>query len=532
MTVPAKIAFPRKDTKPPLSFAVKFAKSQGLPVPEEIETADQPKKVYTSLRTLYPGQDYDKDTLFYTVPAFIHTTKTSGKGDSKKTIPVIETHTTCVTSQGEIFDYDEQTLYDRGYAFPKTFGKPREDSWGGEIVLEYAAGKTTPPNPRDLYMQVRKMYESYMEFSDENYYDIMTLWVLGTYMFKVFMSYPYLHFNGTRDSGKSQNLRLLKTLGFNTHWSGEMTAPDMYRHVAGNPGVICIDEAEKWRGERAEALMSILRSGYSKGMEVSRQRSMPDGRYEQERFPTYCPKAIASINPLDDTTRSRAIVVRMRPALRIIPLFKPDNDRWETLRNDLHLWGLNNASAVAKRYEQWHDIHEERLPELSNRSWEISAALISLMDYIFDADEATRIGEWLIKYFDEQRRLTDSSDLTRLLALSLPSYIRDTPAHSQWYYPLKSVLDHLLDYLDDSDGTKLTARSLPRHLTPLGFGNIKASKRGRLVQILEGDLRRVFRERRIEPLSEDVDWLEERVNHQSQDKLLTEEQTFGFDTEG
>ena len=522
----------RKDSKPPLAFAIKLAQSEGLPVPVEVEEASAPVRKFTSLRTLYPGQDYDRDTLYYTVPAFIHTSKSVGKGDDKKSIPIIETHTSCVTSAGELFDFDEQTLYDREYAFPKTFGKPRDDAWGGDIILDYKAGKTTAPEPTELFMRVRSVYETYMEFSDETYYDLMSLWVLGTYMFKVFLSYPYLHFNGTRDSGKSQNLRLLKTLGFNTHWSGEMTAADMYRHVAGNPGVICIDEAESWRGERAEALRSILRSGYSKGMEVSRQRSMPDGRYEQERFPTYCPKAIASITPLDDTTRSRTIVVRMRPALRLIPLFRPDNAQWDELRNDLHLWGLANAKAVSDSYEAWHEKHEELLPDLSNRSWEISAALISLMDYLFGEEEAVRIGEWLTGYFAEQRKLTDSSDITRLLALSLPSFLAVEKARPDWYYPLKAVLDHLLGYLDDTETTKLSARALQKSLTPLGFGKVIPSATGRLVQIKEEDLRTVFKERRIDALASDQAWLEGTVNHQQPHMVLEEEQGFGFTDEG
>ena len=128
-----------------------------------------------------------------------------------------------------------------------------------------------------------------------------------------------------------------------------MTAPDLYRGIAGDPGVICIDEQEKWIGERAEALKAILRSGYGEGMEVTRQRQREDGRWERDSFPVYCPKALASINPLDDTTQSRTIVVHMRPALRGIPEFDATRvERWAGLRDDLHLWGLANAADIHK----------------------------------------------------------------------------------------------------------------------------------------------------------------------------------------
>ena len=520
-------------TKDKRVIAFNLARKSNVEVPDEmVPESEKPKGKfqYTTLRTLLPGQDYYQDVLYYTVPAFLHTEKMVGKGDSRKKVPVIETHTSCITSLGEVFPFDEVTLYERNFAFPKTFLRPQDDAWGGDIIDRFEKGQIKWPDIKQLYITVRGIYERYMEFSDEMYYDVMTLWVMGTYMFKVFQSYPYLHFNGTKDSGKSQNLRLLKALGFNTHWSGEMTAADMYRHVAGNPGVICIDEAESWKGERAEALRAILRSGYSRGMEVSRQRPSTEGRYEQERFPTYCPKAIASINPLDDTTRSRTIVVRMRPAMRIIPLFKPDHPAWATTRDNLHLWGLNNAAPVAKQYEKWHSLHEEVLPDLNNRSWEIAAPLITMMDYLWGQEEAVRIGEWLTTYFNEQRKLTDSTDITRLIALSLPGYLRLALATDQWYYPMKGILDHVLEYMDPDASDRVTTRTIHRFIEPLGFAKVRAAKGGRQVQILEPMLLEVFKERRIDPMPEDVEWFEGRETLQQPHMIATGVQSFGFDS--
>ena len=351
---------------------------------------------------------------------------------------------------------------------------------------------------------------------------------MGSYLYKVFESFPYLHFNGTKDSGKSQNLRILKTIGFNTHWSGEMTAADMYRHIAGNPGVICIDEAEIWKGERAEALRSILRGGYHRGMEISRQRQNPNGRWEQERFPIYSPKAIASINPLDDTTRSRTIVVRMRPALRVIPLFKHDPEKWSALRDDLHLWGLGYAADVYRTYEEWHVKHEKVLPELNNRAWEISSALIALMDFVWGTDEARSLGVWLDEYFAQERKATDSTDITRLIALALPGYIRMAQAHEGWYYPVAGVLDHMREYLDEDAQKSLSTRFVSRQLQPLGFIKQGIAKGGKTVQILEADLRKVFNERRIEPMIEDVAWLAGDKNYQTEDHLIEEDKGFDF----
>lgn len=509
----------------PSPIAFQLAKKAGIAIPEDGPPAKNLQ--YTTLETLMPGQDYRRGIMYYTVPSFLHTTKKQGKGKDAPEVPVIETYTSCMTSEGEVFEFDEVNLYEKNYAFPKMFVSPPQDSWGGDIVRRFSRGETKRPDVGRLYARVRKVYETYIEFADEMYYDIMTLWVLGSYLYKVFESYPYLHFNGTKDSGKSQNLRILKTIGFNTHWSGEMTAADMYRHIAGNPGVICIDEAEVWKGERAEALRSILRGGYNRGMEVSRQRQNPNGRWEQERFPIYSPKALASINPLDDTTRSRTIVVRMRPALRVIPLFKGDTSKWASLRDDLHLWGLGYASDVAQCYEDWHKKHEEVLPELNNRAWEISASLISLMDFIWGTEEARRVGIWLDQYFTAERKATDSTDITRLIALALPGYISSAMAHDDWYYPVVGVLDHMKEYLDEDAQKSLSTRFIAKQLQPLGFIKQGLAKGGKTVQILEADLRRVFSERRIEPMTGDVGWLAGQRDYQTEDKVIAEDK--GFD---
>lgn len=513
-------------TNEEVAFAL--AKQFGVPIAEP-EAKAAPRLQYSTLRTLQPGQDYYEGVLYYTVPAFLHTTKKKGKGKDAPEVPVIETYTQCVTSEKEVFAFDEVSLYDRGFSFPDTFQKPPKDHWGGDIIQEIAQGNIAAPEPQDLYFRVRKVYEQYMEYADEAYYDLMTAWLMGTYMFKVFKSYPYLHFNGTRDSGKSQNLRILKILGFNTHWSAEMTAADMYRHIAGNPGVICIDESESWKGERAEALKAILRSGYADGLEVSRQRQQPDGAWVQERFPVYCPKALASINPLDDTTQSRTLVVRMRPAIRIIKEFSvEDPSKWVALVNDLHLFGLANAKAVHARYAEWAVLHHTLAPSLTNRAWELAAPLVVLTDYIWGREEANDRIQWLTAYFEETRKASDSTDIIRLLAQTLPEYIRNNVAHEEWYYPVRSILDNMVVYMDADSSERITTRSMVRWLTPLGFTKTTNVRGGKMVQILEADLRKVLQERRIDPPIEHLPWLEGSVDYQTTARIVQPEVQEGF----
>jgi hypothetical protein len=299
-----------------------------------------------------------------------------------------------------------------------------------------------------------------------------------------------------------------------------MTAADMYRNISGNPGVLCIDETENFQGERGEALKEILKTGYYKGVHVSRQRQQADGLWISDKFATYSPKALASINPLDPVTQQRTLMVHMRPALRSITEFKADWDIWKNLKNDLHIFALENAKDIAKHYDEWSRGHRHtRAPGLINRAWEITAPIVVLADYIGGADISDYVIEWLSRYYIEAQTKSDSTDLIRLLALTLPSYIKDNVAHDGWYYPVRTITENLKSFMDEDTSEKVTTRSITRWLTPLGFGDVRAAKGGKLVRIEENELRKVFVERRLTPYQGDIAWLEGVVDYQTPDRV-------------
>ena len=313
-----------------------------------------------------------------------------------------------------------------------------------------------------------------------------------------------------------------------------MTAPDLYRGLAGNAGVVGIDEEEKWKGESADAVKAILRSGYGEGVEVTRQRQRPDGNWERDHFPIYSPKALASINPLDDTTSSRTIVVGMRPALRPIPEFDATRvERWRTLRDDLYLWGLGNAKAVHKLYNEWtvpgtgHRF--TKAEELYNRSWEISAPLVVVTDYIGGDAFSKPLIEWLTEYFKMQRTQSNLNDFTRLITLALPSVMKNTIAREGWWYTVKTIHETFLSMMDEDVTDRIKTSTVAKLLRPLGFSNQKPEKGGVQVQILEEDVRRVYRERRIEPRAEDEAWFEGKTSYQQEQQIIATAQTFEWE---
>ena len=232
---------------------------------------------------LYPGQDFKNGVLHYTFPLFDVREETQGKSKDAPTVPKRYVYTGCVTGEHELFMYDTVELHDRGFMRPDHF-LDADTGWNGDEARAFASGKATIPDAYDLYLRVRGVYEKYIEFAEEILYDVMTTWVISTYMFRVFNTFSYLHFNGSAASGKSQNLRILTAIGFNAQWTAQLTAANIYRSITNNPGVLCIDEAESFDGDRGQALRDVLRNGYMAGSHVKRQRSKASGDMVEDRF--------------------------------------------------------------------------------------------------------------------------------------------------------------------------------------------------------------------------------------------------------
>jgi len=470
---------------------------------------------------LEPGMDWKNGKFYMTIPRFRVVWTKQKKDDIE--VPTTEYGAAVISSDKEegMWTYDRENAYERGFAFPSTF-MVNTEGWGSPAADRWLTDDDLNIEAFDLYQRVRRVYETHIQFADEMYNDLMSLYVIATYVYKLFEAFPYIHFGGTKASGKSQNLRILQVLGFNATLSAHMTPADMFRTIAGNPGLMCIDEAENFRSERGEALLELLRSGYKKGVTVSRQRQKPDGTFVPDKFNVYGPKALASIAPLDSTTASRSIKVAMEPALRSIPEFKVDPTPHRALIDDLHFFALANAVHINEVNNRWTLEHRQaKAPGLNNRAWELSGPLVVMADYIGSDMLVEPLIEWLTNYFEQEQKRDDTADNIRTLAVVLPTVLKDHGAFPGCYYSLKDILTTYREYAGEDVTEKVTTKTIARYMDPIGFKDTKVAKGGKQVRIEEAALRHVFSTRRVTPKDEDVAWFHGTEDYQW---FLAEEQ--------
>ena len=477
-----------------------------------------PEIVWDEHTVLRPGVDYRDGTTYFTIPARVNVKREKKVGKKTESEVVQEDQLVVVSSARESFPYTPERVADKGFTYPDTVTMEKDRRWSSQSIVEFLRGQATEPDPALLHQGIRQVYEDYVEFAREQYYDILPLFVMGSYLFRLFSSLGYIHFNGTAASGKSQNLRILDALAFNTCWASSMSPAALYRQLAGMPGVVCIDEAEGFEGERGEELRRILNAGYLDGQKVRRAEKGKNDTFQVVGFESFGPKAIASINPLDYVIGSRCLIVEMAPAIRRIPEFDKDDQRWQRLRDKLYLWAMFHAERIADLVESWNrETRDSRAPKLIGRQWQITQLYIVLADYIDSYDGGTRctqLIEFFNEYFVRLQQQQDATDRVRLVLKALPRVLCEYTAIDGGWFRLKDIHAMVSSYLEEDSKEYFKTRTLSKHLDVLGFKKKRAHKDGSQIWLDPEVIRQQFAQRRVEPHDEDRDWLAGTVSYE------------------
>jgi len=232
----------------------------------------------------------------------------------------------------------------------------------------------------------------YIDFIDETHYTIFGCWILGSYLYEEFETFPYLYFCGTKQSGKSKALMLLQKLCPRAELSITASVPAIFRAADKWKSTLLFDEMEQLNGDEKSELRSLLYSGYKRGGYAL--RCPRDSKMEEPlRFSVYCPKALCSINRPDSILSDRCITINMRRTLHrgvansSIPseswnfMDKSENNNivtWSGLRKQLDDGIKNSSAEIEKIYRSLDD------DDISGRSWELWHPLLSIAKFLGD----------------------------------------------------------------------------------------------------------------------------------------------------
>lgn len=472
---------------------------------------------------LWPGSDFQNGTLYMTFPAIREVAVTNRKGEIIGTERKMATY--AVTSEGEEFWYDPETVLAKGYVFPQTFTQELENRWSRAAISEFTRGEAPNIDPGELFSEIRQEIFDHVEYGDDIYYDVIAYYILISYVFRAFGSISYIHFNGTMASGKSQNLRMLSLLAFNAVWASNMSAASLYRQVAGCPGMLCIDEAESFDGERGEEIRRLLNAGYTAPGYVPRAEKEGD-RFSVVKYATFAPKALASINPLEPVIGSRCIIVPMQPALRTIGDLDMHDRKWPEIRSRIYLWAMQNAFDIGELRDSWQTTQRHEIStSLKDRQWELALPFVVLAEHVYGTDEAMRFVNFFEKHFEATRRAQEETDRLRLLLKCLPKLMLEKDPYEGGWYHVKDVHDVVADHLEEDAKEYYRTKQTSKHLTALGWRERKPHKGGALVKITETEVREQFKKRNVEPFEDPghIRWLKGEIDFQDEKRIRSSE---------
>ena len=209
----------------------------------------------------------------------------------------------------------------------------------------------------EIYLGIIDVLKKYCDLR-EDYYPLLSLWIIGTYFHNDFETYPYLFINAMKGSGKTRLLKLIKILAKDGQMLNSLTEAVLFR----TKGTLCIDEFEGITRSGGENLRELLNSAYKKGTTVKRMKKMktPEGEEQViDEFNVYRPIVIANIHGMENVLGDRCIPLILEKSdkieiTRLIELFSSDCN----VTRILNLIRENDVCDVTLPlgiYTQWND---------------------------------------------------------------------------------------------------------------------------------------------------------------------------------
>jgi len=206
------------------------------------------------------------------------------------------------------------------------------------------------------YRNLVDILKEYLDM-DKEYYNIVALWIIGTYFHKEFPSYPFLYFNAQKGSGKSRAMNLITFTSKDGTMMNSMTEAVLFR----TKGTLGIDEYEGMTRKGNENLRELLNSAYKKGIKIKRmkqQKTLEGIKLVVEEFEVYRPILIANIWGMESVLGDRCIPLILEKSHRkeiinLVEIFHEDSKVMET-KKLLNQCSLCSFLSFQKAYKKWN----------------------------------------------------------------------------------------------------------------------------------------------------------------------------------
>lgn len=222
----------------------------------------------------------------------------------------------------------------------------------------------------EAYRNIIDILKEYLDLKEEQY-NIIALWIIGTYFHDKFPSYPYLFFNAMKGSGKSRAMALITTLSKDGQMLNSLTEAVLFR----TKGALAIDEFEGLSRKGNESLRELLNSAYKKGIKVKRmkQKKTDEGTEQVvEEFEVFRPIVLANIWGMENVLGDRCIQLILEKSSKnvvtnLIEIFREEEIVKSTVEK-LVKCSLCRCSFSLEAYKKWNNYIKDKYNNNTNNT--------------------------------------------------------------------------------------------------------------------------------------------------------------------
>ena len=102
-----------------------------------------------------------------------------------------------------------------------------------------------------LFQRIRQYIRLHIYLSLPEMYDVLMVWVMGTYVHTIFRYYPYIHLHAEKGSGKTLLMEILAPICFHGTVTSSPNGSSVLRLIGQSRSPLFFKEAESFAGAQA-----------------------------------------------------------------------------------------------------------------------------------------------------------------------------------------------------------------------------------------------------------------------------------------
>jgi len=326
-----------------------------------------------------------------------------------------------------------------------------ENRWSPDSIIDFLNNGSNV-KPQVIYEEIKALLKKHISL-DEGYYDVVALWIIGTYFHPLFEAYPYLFIIATKRSGKTKLLQLISLLAFNGILTGSITEASTFRPTEYYRNTLCIDEIERISSKEMANLRDLLKMGYKKGLIIRRQREKK--RNITDEFNVYCPKVLANIQGFEEILEDRGFSIVMERCVdpKIINTFiRIEDPEIKKVRDDLYLLLMSDigckvssvTSVTSVNNNDTYDTYDTMGNEsnlIKGRWLELSQPILTIAK-VFDKELYQKMIIFINKLLKQKETIDIVESRDNKFLYCLLDYIQGKI--SQTFFEISDLRNHLL----------------------------------------------------------------------------------------